>query len=338
MMGRSRTQRIDSPQLGAILADQTYTAAGLRARSTFGNGVLTARAYDPRLRPSTITTHPPHNGPPFLDYRYRYDGAANVLAITDQRPASLRAQRFDNSQRFAYDDLYRLTGAVYDTGRLALAYDRIGNLTERRFVAVPGALAGPSTPGRIRHGGSAGASDRIGRPTNAPGPQAPSSDETGRAYTYDANGNLTQLGDMTLTWDFKDRLVAVERPTVQAEYVYDYTGRRIVKRVLQGPATAAWPAARNALRLQVLRGRGRAGAALRVRRRDAVGAGVARRGAAVLSPGLDRLYRCAERRNRRADSVQRLLSIRRRSRSLCLDSTRRSGGTRLSFRPEGARP
>ena len=238
---RSRTRRIDSPQLGVVVADQTYTAAGLRARIAFGNGVLTSRAYDPRLRPSAITAYPPHNGPPFLDYRYRYDGASNVLAITDRRPAAIRAQRFDNSQRFAYDDLYRLTGAVYDTGRLSLAYDRIGNLTERRFVAAPGAPAGPSMPGRIRHGGSAGASDRIGRSADAPGPQAPSSDETGRVYTYDANGNLTQLGDMTLAWDFKDRLVAVERPMIRAEYVYDYTDRRIVKRVLQGPAPQRGP-------------------------------------------------------------------------------------------------
>ena len=240
---RSRTKHVASPQLGAIIADQTYTPGGLRADITFGNGVLTSRAYDPRLRPREITTVPllPHNGPPFLAYRYRYDGASNVLAITDQRPAVIRAQRFDNSQQFTYDDLYRLTGAAYDTGRLSLAYDRIGNLTERRFVAAPGALAGPSTPGRIRHGGSAGASNHIGRSARAPGPQAPSSDETDRTYTYDANGNLTQLDDMTLTWDFKDRLVAVERSVARAEYVYDYAGRRVVKRFFQRSAAQRGP-------------------------------------------------------------------------------------------------
>ena len=36
---------------------------------------------------------------------------------------------------------------------------------------------------------------------------------------------------MTLTWDFKDRLVAVEQPAVRTEYAYDYTGRRVIKRV-----------------------------------------------------------------------------------------------------------
>ena len=241
--GRSRIKHIDSPQIGAIIADQTYTAAGLRTSTTFGNGVQTTRAYDPRLRPQEITTVPlpPHNGPAFLAYRYRYDGVSNVLSITDRRPTAIQAQRFDNSQLFTYDDLYRLTGAIYDTGRLSLTYDRIGNLTERRFVAAPGAPAGPSTPGRIRHGGPAGASNRIGRSAKAPGPQAPSSDETGRTYTYDANGNLTQLDDMTLTWDFKDRLVTVESPVARAEYVYDYAGRRVVKRVFQGPAPQRGP-------------------------------------------------------------------------------------------------
>ena len=172
--GRSRIKYIDSPQLGVIIADQAYTAAGLRARVTFGNGVLTSRTYDPRLRPSEIATRPPRNGTPFLDYRYRYDGASNVLAIEDQRPVAARVQGFDNSQQFAYDDLYRLAGATYGTGRLSFAYDRIGNLTERRFLTADGRPAAQLAPGLIRHGGWAGSWGRVGRPReSAPGPQAP---------------------------------------------------------------------------------------------------------------------------------------------------------------------
>ena len=232
---RGRTRRIDSPQLGVIVAEQTHTAAGLPADTTLGNGVHTSRKYDPRLRPTTIVTGPGTGAVPFLDYRYHYDGASNVLQIDDRRPEPVRARRFDNSQRFVYDDLYRVTGAAYDTGRLSLTYDRTGNLTERRFVAATGSGASDiSTPGTIRYGGPAGSGDRIGRFDEAPGPQAPSGDGNGRAYRYDANGNLTQLGDMILTWDFKDRLVAVETPSVRAEYGYDYTGRRITKTVWNG--------------------------------------------------------------------------------------------------------
>ena len=270
---RSRTNRIESPQLGAFLADQTYTAAGLRADTVLGNGVHTSWSYDPRQRPRAISSRAPDGGPSLLDYRYRYDGASNVLVIDDRRPPAFRSQYFDNSQRFSYDSLHRLTGAGYDTGHLELAHDRIGNLTRRRFVpaasappdgaGVPVDVAGdPSdargaspatasvlqplqtnvdTPGRIQYGGAAGTTGRIGRTTTAPGPHAPSSDEAGRVYAYDANGNLTRLGDTTLTWDFKDRLVVVDGPSVRAEYRYDYADRRIVKRAFHGPPPRRGP-------------------------------------------------------------------------------------------------
>src|SRR5207253_2077951 len=54
---------------------------------------------------------------------------------------------------------------------------------------------------------------------------------TNRVYSYDANGNMTNIDGLVCTWDFKDRLVAVEDPTMRAEYTYDATGRRISKRV-----------------------------------------------------------------------------------------------------------
>lgn len=233
---RGLVRRIDSPQLGVLVAAQSHTVAGLRAETTLGNGIRTSRTYDPRLRPKRIVTGPATGEAPFFDYRYHYDGASNLLRIDDRRPDAIQARRFGNSQRFTYDDLYRLTGATYDTGRLALTYDRIGNLTERRFVVATGGVVGTLTPGTISHGGLAGAIGRIGRFGEAAGPQAPTSSGTnGGAYRYDANGNLTQVGDMVMTWDFRDRLVAVESSAFRVEYVYDYTGRRIVRRVAGSP-------------------------------------------------------------------------------------------------------
>ena len=256
---RGRISRIDSPQIGVIVAGQTHTAAGLRSDTTLGNGVRTSWSYDPRQRIDAIATRAPDGGSSLLDYSYRYDGASNVLAIDDGRPPAFRSQRFDNAQRFSYDDLHRLTGAAYETGHLDLSYDRIGNLTRRSFVdaaGVPSDAAGISpdtgnvlqplhtavdTPGRIQYGGAAGTTSRIGRTTAAPGPQAPSGDETGGVYAYDANGNVTRFGDTTLTWDSKDRLVAVDSPSVRAEYRYDYADRRIVKQVFNGPPPRRGP-------------------------------------------------------------------------------------------------
>jgi YD repeat-containing protein len=39
------------------------------------------------------------------------------------------------------------------------------------------------------------------------------------------------MNGMDCTWDFRDRLVAVEDETMRAEYRYDYAGRRVLKRV-----------------------------------------------------------------------------------------------------------
>jgi RHS repeat-associated protein len=42
---------------------------------------------------------------------------------------------------------------------------------------------------------------------------------------------MTSIDGLTATWDYKDRLVALEGPGFRAEYRYDYSDRRITKRV-----------------------------------------------------------------------------------------------------------
>ena len=42
---------------------------------------------------------------------------------------------------------------------------------------------------------------------------------------------MLNIDGLLCTWDFKDQLVAVEDDTMRAEYRYDYTGRRIIKKV-----------------------------------------------------------------------------------------------------------
>ena len=69
--------------------------------------------------------------------------------------------------------------------------------------------------------------------------------EVVRDYRYDSNGNMTFLDGMTNTWDFKGRLVAVESAEMRAEYRYDYTDRRIWKRVF--PENSSQPSTLNPL-------------------------------------------------------------------------------------------
>lgn len=70
------------------------------------------------------------------------------------------------------------------------------------------------------------------------------------AYTYDADGNLTQDGRWSYSWDGENRLVSMEAlPAVpveakqRLEFAYDSTGRRIQKKVYN------WDAAANAFQL-----------------------------------------------------------------------------------------
>ena len=90
--------------------------------------------------------------------------------------------------------------------------------------------------GAMVSGGSFGTHGRQGRaPDDPPGPHAITATTQGpqgpMTFTYDANGNMTTDRDMTLTWDHKDRLIALTNGATRADYFYDYTGRRIFKTV-----------------------------------------------------------------------------------------------------------
>ena len=50
---------------------------------------------------------------------------------------------------------------------------------------------------------------------------------------------MTSIDGLACTWDVLDRLVAVEDESMRAEYAYDYTGRRIWKRVWQKDGAGA---------------------------------------------------------------------------------------------------
>jgi YD repeat-containing protein len=58
---------------------------------------------------------------------------------------------------------------------------------------------------------------------------------TARQILYDANGNMTQLGQKLFTYDGRNRMItAVDSsvsPAMQAQYQYDSMGRRISKTV-----------------------------------------------------------------------------------------------------------
>lgn len=239
-----------------IISAVQYQPSAQISRIDYGNGVRTRYYYDPRLRMTNLLTVSQNisGSPKLIDLAYAFDGISNIKSIEDRRHPSWVSQEDGrrNSQQFTYDDLYRLTHARYHLpgatasqgGSIHYRYDRLGNMlaqtSDIQHLAEDRTL---TDPGALRYGGTGGTTNRLGRPANSPpGPHALTSIQHSqfedRTFLYDANGNMVRMDGLACTWDFKDRLVKVEDDSTRAEYIYDYTGRRVLKRVTwkSGPA------------------------------------------------------------------------------------------------------
>lgn len=251
---RSLLQAIPGGPNGTILSNIRYGPSGDILAEDFGNGVRSIWERDNRLRPTRIAavrTQSVGLAPQIMDLGYQYDAVDNPKQITDQRSAAAvpAGDKRRNTQLFQYDDLYRLTGVQYslaapgstnsNDGIINYRYDRIGNPLSQTST-LPDTDPRTALPavnlGTMRSGGTAGSSNRVGRgPADGPGPHAltqitaAQSGTPVRDFSYDANGNMSDLDGATLTWDFSDRLVAAENATMRSEYTYDYQGRRIRK-------------------------------------------------------------------------------------------------------------
>jgi RHS repeat-associated protein len=245
---------------GAVIENVTYQASAQLGAIQYGNGILTQYGYDSRLRLTSITTAPETNASaPLIAFAYAFDDASNIKTIYDNRPTTLVAAGDPrrNTQLFQYDDLYRITYAGYafgppgDTaingGVINYNYDRLGNmLAQTSTIADSDPLTGlPAVNlGQMASGGTAGTWNRVGRAAaDPPGPHAlsqisnPQSQIPNRSYAYDANGNMLNIDGLTNTWDFKDRLVAVQNSQMTAQYLYDYSDRRVSKNVARAPGS-----------------------------------------------------------------------------------------------------
>jgi RHS repeat-associated protein len=248
---RAQLESIRGGETGAVVVDRRdYLPSGQVQRTVFGNGAACEYAYDPRQRLTEMVLRGAGRsaGEEVLHYRYRFDGASNVTGIRDLRPAVPPGDPRHNSQRFEYDDLYRLTryqltGPTLDApplgGEIEFRYDRLGNLLFQSSPATgPGHIEhtedgrsvvnlGPYTYGGGRRG-------RRGRGQGeTPGPHAVTSTASGRALAHDSNGNAVEADGRVLKWDFRDRLVEVLEPERGSEsrYVYDAAGQRVIKEV-----------------------------------------------------------------------------------------------------------
>ena len=178
-----------------LAANLSYRPFGPLDAMTLGNGLTETREYDEALRLTAKTI----GAVAGRTYGYYPDGT--VHTITDSKDAAA-------NQSFSYDGQERLTGATGKYGTLAYSYDKTGNrLNETR--------AGLSDTYSYLAG-----TNKLNTVTG----------QTAIAYGYNANGNVSAIGDKTFIYDQNNRLIeAKEAGSVKGQYAYNGLGQRTVK-------------------------------------------------------------------------------------------------------------
>jgi len=177
-----------------------YLPFGPETRTAYGNGTTRTFSYDPRYRPQENRLEGAAG--PLADYLYEEDAVGNIAALRDALDSG-----YDRS--FAYDDLYRLTGASTGErlwGPGSYAYDPMGNMTS---LTLGGA--------RSLAFSYQGTLPQLSSVTAAPG-------GGGRAVTYDAAGNELSVGGAAYTYSARNLLAAADG----LAYTYDGRGVRTV--------------------------------------------------------------------------------------------------------------
>jgi RHS repeat-associated protein len=176
----------------------------------------TACTYDDANRMTTVTL--PNGAVSASSYNNasRLTGISYVKGLTTLASVSYtvdavgnRSDRTDaaGTQTYAYDDLYRLTSVTYPgPTTTSYGYDAFGNRTS---MTVARATTNYSY-------------DDASRLTTV----TPPSPAPAVSYTWDNNGDLTQRGSDTFTWDFEDRMKSATVSGVLSTFTYSGDGLR----------------------------------------------------------------------------------------------------------------
>ncbi|SDG78177.1 RHS repeat-associated core domain-containing protein [Dyella sp. 333MFSha] len=182
---------------------------------------------------------------------YNYDGADRPTAIVpsvgeaiqysyDAVGRPIKQVVANEETSFVYDTAGNLTATQLGSGAsIGYAYDANSQMLGVTVRESSGAIAGSvsyqytpngrisATSGSLHHEELRAAS--LSDSVYGLGNQQLEMD--GRQATYDANGNLTTDGVLTLTWNARNQLVAVEDGGTATMYSYDGLGRRTHRKV-----------------------------------------------------------------------------------------------------------
>lgn len=180
----------------------TLSASGKVLQDTLGNGVTTQRQYDEldRLKQTEASL----SGDLRFREVYTWDKVGNLLERNSQYANGNLA-----TDRFTYDALNRLTLSSGDApvSTQEVQYDELGNILYKTAV---GSYSYPA-PGAAR-------------------PHAVSSINNGssiRSFNYDANGNLLNDGQRTLSWTSFNLPATIQGYGQSETYSYDAEHERV---------------------------------------------------------------------------------------------------------------
>ena len=191
-----------------------YDKANRLITVTLPNTVTTVYAYDNANR-TTQVIHK-RSGNVLGQYNFILDGVGNRKIVTETL-AQPSAPNITSTINYAYDPLYRVTGANY-TGSLtytfAYRYDPVGNRTAQT-ATITSTLVTTYTYDNANRLASAG----------------------GVAYTWDSNGNLTNDGSAAYLYDSANRMISTTLGGVSTQFNYNGDGARLRQIAAGTPTT-----------------------------------------------------------------------------------------------------
>ena len=193
---------VDNNLSGQNTTTYSYDNASNVATVKIPNGLTSTFTYDALNRLTELST------PPVADYKYTLGLTGNRTSATELSGRALQ---------WSYDNIYRLTGETIagdpannggDNGSATYTLDPVGNRTS----------ATSTLSGIDPIAGSYNPNDQLS------------------SETYDANGNVTNTGGMSYTYDSENHMLTASGNGKSISMVYDAFGNRVAKTV-NGVAT-----------------------------------------------------------------------------------------------------
>ncbi|QQS58748.1 CHAP domain-containing protein [Candidatus Peregrinibacteria bacterium] len=197
-----------------LVTNLDYAPLGTPTIIEYANGVTTTQTYDiNQLYRMTEKETVNGTGTKLQKISYTFDPVGNITHILDTSETNSA-----KTATYTYDDLDRLLSAtITNTANTedytrTYAYDILGNITNKSDVGSYLYAGGETATAQGVHS-NPHAVTQAGSQT----------------FAYDDDGNLTEDGTWTHTWDAKDRLLASASSNATVSYTYDEGVTRVKK-------------------------------------------------------------------------------------------------------------